>query len=162
MSENTVTLENHPSTLTVNRPEQRDGQRTLVEHTVELDPKYLHAFNMCTDTSLATLRLRADLIGLAPHGDKAAIVARAHEYLTVAESALALVGAWKETGEGPTVEAGKRGRPAGSVNKAPEAHYVIFDGTGPVTANKAQFDAYCAAVTAGQTPKQAVKAAMAN
>ena len=162
MSDDKITIDNHPSYLTVSVPKTVDGVKTLVDMDVWLERVYLHAFNVCTDTSLATLRLRAETIGLAPHGDKAQIVARAHEYLSAAASALATVADWKETGMAPSVEAGKRGRPAGSTNKAPEPTYTIFDGARPHTVNATAFKVYCDACTAGMSLAKAAEAALAD
>ena len=160
---NEITLENHPSTLTVNVPKMTDGVKTLVECEVAVNGALLPFFNVCTATSLATLKARAEAVGLASNGDKTQITARAHREYDHALGFLQTVEQWvNDAGGVPTVAAGKRGRPAGTTNKPPAPTYVIFDGTGAITATQAQFEAYCAAVGAGQTPKQAAKTAMSH
>ena len=159
----TITLDNHPRFITVSLPKQVDGEKTTVDVDVRMASALLPFFNVCTATSLATLRARAEAIGIAPHGDKAQIVARAHKAWEDAAMLAATVGQWTgNPDECPNVEAGKRGRPAGSVNKPRETLYTIFDGTGPVTCNKAQFDVYCAEMATGKDLARAAKAAMAT
>ena len=155
-----ITLENHPSFLTVNVTRQNGGEKFEEAVNVEMVPEILPLFNICDGTSLATLRVRCEAAGLAPHGDKSALVARAHTAVTTARGLLATLEGWNVNGNAPTVEAGKRGRPAGSTNKPAPRVFVIFDGSGPVTASESQFKAYCDAITAGKSPKSAAKLAM--
>ena len=155
-----ITLENHPMNLSINITRQVDGVKVEDVSSVDMVPEFLPLFNICDGTSLATLRVRAEACGLAPHGDKTAIVHRAHAAVHGARGLLATLDGWNVNGDAPSVEAGKRGRPAGSTNKPAPKVFVIFDGTGPVTASETQFAVYCDAITAGKSPKSAAKLAM--
>ena len=158
-----ITIDNHPAFLTVAVPKQVDGVKGTEDVNIFMSRALLPFFNVCSGTSLATLRARAETLGLAPHGDKTAIVARAHKAWQDAEGLFSTVGAWQNDSDSvPNVEMGKRGRPAGSANKPRETLYTIFDGSGPVTCNKAQFDVYCAEMAAGKDLARAAKAAMAT
>ena len=142
-----ITLDNHPRTLTYIAARQRDGERIEEEITVELWPNALPFFNVCDSTSLATLRARAEALGLPSHGDRAGIVARAHAGIGAAMNTHAGLAGWEsEPSTAPTVEPGKRGRPVGSGVSRPVL-VSVFDGTGPVTCTAHQATVYGSALS---------------
>ena len=161
MSDTTITLDNHPATLTVPVTRQRDGEKVTEDVAVPLVRAYLPIFNVADGTSLATLRLRAEACGLAPHGDKAGIVARAHLAVADARTLLDRLDDWIAYGDAPTVEAGKRGRPVGSKNAPAAPTFTVFDGTSPHTVTATQFAVYCDAVKAGRSLADACGEALA-
>ena len=156
-----ITLDNHPKALTITVPKQVDGEKQSVDVSVPMVREFLPIFNVAGDTSLATLRLRAEACGLAPHGDKAAIVARAHAAVADARTLLDRLDDWIAYGGAPSVEAGKRGRPVGSKNAPAAPTFTVFDGTSPHTVTATQFAVYCDAVKAGRSLADACGEALA-